>query len=58
MRFSGVTLSIFPPVKPELVSPVAPDKIDRSARSLYNTISSGAGYSDSLIEFGPFLYIL
>ena len=46
MRFSGVKISLVPHVKPELVSPVAPGKIDRSARSLCNTISSGAGASD------------
>ena len=46
MRFPGVTLSIVSPVKPELVSTVVTDKIDRSVRSLSTTISSGAGASD------------
>ena len=44
--FSGVTLALVTPVKPELVSPVAPDKTDISAQSLCNTISSGAFASD------------
>ena len=56
--FYGVTLALVPPVKPELISPVSLDKTDISARSLCNTISSGAGASDWVIEFGLFLHIL
>ena len=46
MRFSGVTFALVYPIKPELFSPVAPDKTDRSVRSLSTTITSGAGASD------------
>ena len=57
MRYSGVTLALVSPVKPELVSPDAPDKTDIQAQILWNTIYSGASASDWEIELGPFLYI-
>ena len=44
MRFSGVALALFPPVKP--VSPAAADKADKSLRCLCTSIYSGAGASD------------
>ena len=44
MRFSGVIIDLFPPVKP--VSKVANDKADRSLICLCNYVSSGHGASD------------
>ena len=46
MRFSVVTLVLVPPVKPELVSTVYPEKSDRLLRSLCTNIYSGAGDFD------------
>ena len=45
MRFYGVTLAIVSPVNPELT--------DISARSLSTTITSSAGASYGVINFGP-----
>ena len=39
--FSGVTFSFVSFVRPDLFSPVAPDKTDESVRSFSTTISSG-----------------
>ena len=43
MRFSGVTLVLFYPVKP--ISKVSDDKEDRYLQCLCTSISSGAGAS-------------
>ena len=43
MRFSGVNLSLVPPVKP--VSPVDADKSYMSLQCLFTYIYSGAGSS-------------
>ena len=45
MRFSSVILALVYPVKPELVSPVDPDKIDGSVQSFSTTIYSDYGAS-------------
>ena len=60
IRFSGITFTIVPPVKPD--SPVDEDKEDVtedvSLRCLRTTTSSGAGASYWEIMFGFFSYFL
>ena len=46
MRFPGIILALVPPIKPDLVSPVALYKTDIPVLSLCTTIYSGAGASD------------
>ena len=46
MCFSGDTLAIVTPVKPEMFCPIDIYKMDISVQSLCTTISSGAGASD------------
>ena len=58
MRFLAFVLAIVSPVNPELVSPVVPDKTDTSVQSLSTIITSGAGASDLVIEFGEFVTFL